>query len=162
MSRGAIRLWYVVHRWSSLIPAPFLLMLCITGLPLIFHDEIDAALGEDYDSTFAGAPSAEGGTANADVEWDLPFVPGVTLTGRALYTGEQYVDVANTLEIDSWAVFDLGARYVFAAGDVPVTLRLAVENVGNQAYWASAFATFSNALLQGRPRTVRASISADF
>ncbi|WP_226662936.1 PepSY domain-containing protein [Alteriqipengyuania lutimaris] len=151
----------MVHRWSSLIPAPFLLMLCITGLPLIFHDEIDATLGEDYDSTFAGAPSAEGGT-NADVEWDLPFVPGVTLTGRALYTGEQYVDVANTLQIDSWAVFDLGARYVFAAGDVPVTLRLAVENVGNQAYWASAFDTFSNALLQGRPRTVRASISADF
>ena len=150
MSRGAIRLWYVVHKWSSLIPALFLLMLCITGLPLIFHDEIDAALGEDYDSTLAGAPSAEGGT-NADVEWDLPFVPGVTLTGRALYTGEQYVDAANTLEIDSWAVFDLGARYVFA-----------VENVGNQAYWASAFDTFSNALLQGRPGTVRASISADF
>ncbi|MEL7685504.1 PepSY domain-containing protein [Citromicrobium bathyomarinum] len=162
MSRGAIRFWYVVHRWSSPIPAPFLLMLCITGLPLIFHDEIDAALGEDYDSTFAGAPSAEGSTSNADVEWDLPFVPGVTLTGRALYTGEQYVDAANPLEIDSWAVFDLGVRYVFAAADVPVTLRLAVENVGNQAYWASAFDTFSNALLQGRPRTVRASISADF
>ncbi|MCD1622874.1 TonB-dependent receptor [Citromicrobium bathyomarinum] len=137
-------------------------MLCITGLPLIFHDEIDAALGEDYDSTFAGAPSAEGGTAKADVEWELPVVPGVTPTGRALYAGEQYVDAANPLEIDSWAVFDLGARYVFAAGDVPVTLRLAVENVGNQAYWASAFDTFSNALLQGRPRTVRASISADF
>ncbi|MBH1945531.1 PepSY domain-containing protein [Erythrobacter sp. YJ-T3-07] len=61
MSRGAIRFWYVVHKWSSLIPTLFLLMLCVTGLPLIFHDEIDAALGEDYDSTLAGAPSAEGG-----------------------------------------------------------------------------------------------------
>ena len=45
MSRGAIRFWYLVHKWSSLIPAAFLLMLCLTGLPLIFHDEIDAAMG---------------------------------------------------------------------------------------------------------------------
>jgi iron complex outermembrane receptor protein len=117
----------------------------------------DAELG-----TGASVPGVPEFTANADVEWDLPFVPGITLTGRVLHTGEQFVDAANTLEIDSWTVFDLGARYVFAAGDTPITLRLAVENVGNEAYWASAFDTFSNALLQGRPRTVRASISADF
>tara|TARA_B100000678_G_scaffold269426_2_gene256564 strand:- start:782 stop:1939 length:1158 start_codon:yes stop_codon:yes gene_type:complete len=61
MSRSAIRFWYVVHKWSSLVPTVFLLMLCITGLPLIFHDEIDAALAEDYDSTLAGMPSAQGG-----------------------------------------------------------------------------------------------------
>ena len=42
MKRASIRAWYVVHKWSSLICTAFLLMLCITGLPLIFHDEIDA------------------------------------------------------------------------------------------------------------------------
>ncbi|MEL7730679.1 TonB-dependent siderophore receptor [Citromicrobium bathyomarinum] len=110
----------------------------------------------------ASVPGVPEFAANADVEWDLPFVPGITLTGHVVHTGEQFVDAANTLEIDSWTVFDLGARYVFAAGDVPVTLRVAVENVANERYWASAFDTFSNALLQGRPRTVRASISADF
>jgi len=110
----------------------------------------------------ASVPGVPEVAANADVEWDLPFVPGITLTGHVVHTGEQFVDAANTLEIDSWTVFDLGARYVFAAGDVPVTLRVAVENVANERYWASAFDTFSNALLQGRPRTVRASISADF
>lgn len=31
----------MVHKWSSLICTAFLLMLCVTGLPLIFHDEID-------------------------------------------------------------------------------------------------------------------------
>ena len=117
----------------------------------------DAELG-----TGMSVPGVPEFTANADVEWDLPFVPGITLTGRALHTGEQFVDASNTLEIESWTVFDLGARYVFVAGDMPVTLRVAVENVGNEAYWASAFDSFSNALLQGRPRTVRASISADF
>ena len=36
----------------------FLLMLCVTGLPLIFHDEIDAAFGEDWESRLPGNPSA--------------------------------------------------------------------------------------------------------
>lgn len=61
MSRRAIRFWYVIHKWSSLVPTLFLLMLCVTGLPLIFHDEIDAAFAEDYESTLAGPPSAEAG-----------------------------------------------------------------------------------------------------
>jgi len=107
----------------------------------------------------AGVPDF---TANADLEWDLPFAPGATLTARAVHTGEQWVDAANTLEIDSWTRFDLGARYVFAAGETPVTLRLTVDNVANERYWASAFDAFSAALLQGRPRTVKASVSADF
>jgi uncharacterized iron-regulated membrane protein len=37
----------VVHTWSSLISTLFLLLLCITGLPLIFHHEIDELLGYD-------------------------------------------------------------------------------------------------------------------
>jgi uncharacterized iron-regulated membrane protein len=45
MTRTTIRRWYFAHKWTSLICTIFLLMLCITGLPLIFHDEIDAALG---------------------------------------------------------------------------------------------------------------------
>ena len=45
MSRGAILGWYLVHKWTSLVCTLFLLMLCVTGLPLIFHDEIDAATG---------------------------------------------------------------------------------------------------------------------
>jgi len=36
------RAWAFVHRWTSLVCTLFLLMLCLTGLPLIFHEEIDA------------------------------------------------------------------------------------------------------------------------
>ncbi|MBX7501693.1 PepSY domain-containing protein [Qipengyuania sp. YG27] len=61
MSRNAIRNWYILHKWSSLIPTAFLLMLCVTGLPLVFHDEIDAAMGEDAEEALSGTPSAEGG-----------------------------------------------------------------------------------------------------
>ncbi|MEZ2416429.1 PepSY-associated TM helix domain-containing protein [Luteibacter sp. RCC_6_2] len=36
------RSWTRVHSWTSLACTLFLLVLCITGLPLVFHEEIDA------------------------------------------------------------------------------------------------------------------------
>jgi uncharacterized iron-regulated membrane protein len=42
---GSVRLWTALHRWTSLVSTIFLLLLCLTGLPLIFHHEIDQALG---------------------------------------------------------------------------------------------------------------------
>ena len=47
MKPSTIRKWGWVHKWTSLICTLFMLMLCLTGLPLIFHDEIDAALNPD-------------------------------------------------------------------------------------------------------------------
>lgn len=124
----------------------------ITGLALA-QAELDNGLE---------APGVPDFAANANVEWDLPFLPGLTLNGRVTHTGEQQANAANTLQLDSWTVLDLGARYVFAAGDAPVTLRLTVDNVTDEAYWASAFDAFNPALLQGAPRTVRASASIAF
>ncbi len=45
LSSRAIRIWRRIHSWSSLVCTAFLLLLCITGLPLIFHEEIDDWLG---------------------------------------------------------------------------------------------------------------------
>lgn len=125
---------------------------------------IDAKLrrtanGANDGNRAAGVPKF---TANANVEWDLAFLPGATLTGRLVHTGRQQVNVANTLDIPDWTRVDIGARYVFAAGGKPVTLRMTVDNLFNERYWASAFDTFSAALLQGQPRTVKASASIDF
>lgn len=41
ISRNTMKFWHATHKWSSLLCTVFLLMLCITGLPLIFHAEID-------------------------------------------------------------------------------------------------------------------------
>ncbi|RRV05005.1 PepSY domain-containing protein [Pseudomonas sp. v388] len=46
MKSQTVRRWSVVHTWSSLICTLFLLMLALTGLPLIFHHEIDHLLGD--------------------------------------------------------------------------------------------------------------------
>lgn len=48
MNQRTLLVWSVVHRWTSLISTAFLLMLCVTGLPLIFHHEIDVAMGQDH------------------------------------------------------------------------------------------------------------------
>lgn len=39
--------WFLWHKWTSLICTIFLLMLCITGLPLIFHHELEHVLEEE-------------------------------------------------------------------------------------------------------------------
>ena len=41
MQRQTIRAWFLIHKWTSIVCTAFLLMLCVTGLPLIFHHEID-------------------------------------------------------------------------------------------------------------------------
>lgn len=48
MTSKTIRTWSRVHTWTSLVCTGFLLMLCVTGLPLIFHDEIESALNPDH------------------------------------------------------------------------------------------------------------------
>lgn len=45
VSARRIRRWYWIHKWSSLICTAFMLLLCVTGLPLIFFHEIDLAMG---------------------------------------------------------------------------------------------------------------------
>lgn len=45
LSARAVRTWSWLHTWSSLACTAFMLMLCLTGLPLIFEHEIDEVSG---------------------------------------------------------------------------------------------------------------------
>lgn len=54
MTHARLRIWGLVHKWTSLVCTAFLLLLCVTGLPLIFHEEIEAA--------FAPAPAVDTGS----------------------------------------------------------------------------------------------------
>ncbi|WP_420724931.1 PepSY-associated TM helix domain-containing protein [Hwanghaeella sp. LZ110] len=47
MSNRSLKVWIWLHKWTSLVCTVFMLMLCLTGLPLIFHDEIESLLEED-------------------------------------------------------------------------------------------------------------------
>lgn len=107
-----------------------------------------------------GAPEVQ---ANFNVEYDLPAVKGMTLEARAMYTSSQYADGANTLEVDSWTRFDVGARYATKVGDRPLSLRARIDNVANSGDWISAggYPGFGYLVL-GAPRTFVLSASVDF
>ena len=96
---------------------------------------------------------------NLGGEWDLPGLPGVTLTGRVIYTSSQSLDPANTKRIPDWTRFDIGARYATRAGGRPVTLRATIENVFDKSYWGS---TGGGYLSIGGPRTLLVSATVDF
>ena len=100
---------------------------------------------------------------NANVEWDVPVVSGLTFDARLLYTGDQYIDEANSNSIDSWARLDLGARYLTQVAGYDVTFRGRIENFTDESYWASAGGyPGANYLVQGGPRTIIVSASVSF
>ncbi len=45
LTNPTLKSWTRIHKWTSLVCTVFILLLCLTGLPLIFADEIDHALG---------------------------------------------------------------------------------------------------------------------
>ena len=62
LTTRAIRRWNWAHKWSSLVCTAFLLFLCVTGLPLIFHHEI-----EDLTRAYA-VPGMPVGTPHASLD----------------------------------------------------------------------------------------------
>ena len=101
--------------------------------------------------------------ANLNAEWDVAAISGLTLDGRIVLTGEQYADAANTVELDGWTRLDIGARYTLDIAERPVTLRARIENLTDEAYWASTGGfPGANYLILGNPRTFSVSASVDF
>ena len=43
----SLRRWALVHKWTSIVSTLFLLIFCLTGLPLIFKDELRELLSDD-------------------------------------------------------------------------------------------------------------------
>lgn len=63
LSARAIKTWTWLHKWSSLVCTVFMLLLCLTGLPLIFHHEIGHLLGTEVE-----APPMPAGTPYANLD----------------------------------------------------------------------------------------------
>lgn len=101
--------------------------------------------------------------ANVGIEWDVAGIQGLTLDTRIIHTGSSYADAANTLKVNGWTRFDLGARYMLEMQDHLVTFRARVDNVTNRDYWASVGGFPGRGYLTiGAPRTFSLSGSIDF
>jgi uncharacterized iron-regulated membrane protein len=94
LSPQTVRTWCWIHKWSSLVCTAFLLLLCVTGLPLVFHDEISELLGKEVhvpelpadtpkvslDRIVASATAARPGEVVKYMFWDPEKPNAVTMT----------------------------------------------------------------------------------
>ena len=75
MHPGMRNFWDWIHTWSSLICTAFMLVVCITGLPLIFSDEIAELSGRHFAQAAMPAGTARA-SADAVAAAALAHVPG--------------------------------------------------------------------------------------
>lgn len=127
---------------------------------------IDSELTHTVNGAFDGnrAPATPKYNVNLGAEWDVPQVQGLTLTGRGIYSSSQYLDQANSKQIDAWERFDVGARYAFKVDEKAVAIRANVENVLDKRYWSSAGASDDSepGLTLATPRTYILSATIGF
>lgn len=101
MKALTIKKWFNVHKWTSLICTVFLLMLCLTGLPLIFYEEIDHLLGKEIELP-AVAPGTQKLPMDATLEEALKHVPVKALKyigwDSDHHPGQMFVTVADSSE----------------------------------------------------------------
>ncbi len=128
----------------------------LAGVMAIQGRQTSTAGGINDGRTAVGVPDFQ---LNLGAEWDPSFAPGLTVSGRLLYTSSQYLDAANTQRIPGWTRVDIGARYSFTPWNTPVTVRATVQNLFDDNYWAS---TANSRLVLGAPRTVLVSTSFNF
>ncbi len=128
------------------------------GVSFLDGVQTAALLASNVGKAAIGVPNVQ---LNLYGEVDLPpsFLPGLSLTGRVIYTSSQYYDLPNTQKIPDWATLDLGVRYATTFNDRPLTLRANVVNVTGNNYWAT---TGRGVLSQGTPRTVLVSATVEF
>jgi uncharacterized iron-regulated membrane protein len=99
MSPDNVRRWASIHKWSSLVCTVFMLLLCLTGLPLIYHHEIVHLLGNDVE-----VPAVVPGTPKADLD-------RVIAAATAVYPGKMMMYMSQ--ELDEPEVWNL------TLGDTP-------------------------------------------
>lgn len=88
---------------------------------------------------------------------DVPGLPGAALLANMRYSSGQVYDTSNVRTIPGFTIFDVGARYRFAAGGRPLTARINVSNVFDKSYYQSTDFTAQ----PGAPRTIRLTLSTE-
>nr|WP_249684702.1 TonB-dependent siderophore receptor [Pseudomonas sp. RC2C2] len=112
--------------------------------------------GEDDGKTATAYPKLQG---KLGMEWDLPGLHGLTLTGNVTSQSKQYISSDNSLSIPGYTLFDIGARFTTQVASKPVTLRANIANLSDKDYWG---VPLTQSLGLGAPRTYELSATVDF
>jgi len=93
------------------------------------------------------------------LEYALPGVSGLTLSGGANYSGKRPVDAANTDYLNSATTFDIGARYLAKLNGHKLSFNVNVSNLFDKAYWS--YYRSGDGLLLGAPRIISFTVKAE-
>jgi iron complex outermembrane recepter protein len=88
----------------------------------------------------------------AYVEYQIRAVPGLSLNGGWSYTGNFYGDQLNTDKMPGYMLVDAGARYFTEVANNALTLRLNINNLTDEHYWANQY-------FLGDPRAILFSVN---
>lgn len=89
--------------------------------------------------------------AKAGLEWDTPWVPGLTLKANVQHYGKTYQNSSNSYAIKGYSLFDAGLRYKTKLGGKDFTLSASAENLFNKKYWQTSAG--NGGIILGMPRT---------
>ena len=106
------------------------------GLSFIRHQLIDSPAAFGNVLLNGDQVSSPRFIAKAGVEWDTPFLQGLTLNAGLQHYGKSRQAVNKDFMFPSYTVVDLGAKYQHRINETQnLTVRLGVENVFNKNYW---------------------------
>ncbi len=100
MTNSSLRNWSWIHKWSSLVCTVFMLLLCLTGLPLIYHHEIGHLLGNEIE-----APVLAPGQANRRADLDQ-----VIAAGKARYPDKVMMYMSQDKDEPAFWFLTMGAH----------------------------------------------------
>jgi len=98
--------------------------------------------------------------ARVFLEYQVPSMPGLSVSGSAGYSGLRWVDGKNTAYIPAVRLYNAGIRYRPIINSHRFTINLNIANLFNTTYWAAYKPSGTVGLCLGAPRLI--SLSAKY
>jgi iron complex outermembrane receptor protein len=94
---------------------------------------------------------------------DLPRMRGLHIMPGWSYAGRKEATRDDTVSVDGYNLFNLGARYTVGGEQGRMTFRLYADNITNKRYWKDTGASYGDTFVHlGAPTTVRLSAHYTF
>ncbi len=128
----------------------------VGGSLMVLDAEYVEGSGSNNGKRVAGAPKQ---VVTAQVAYRVPVVQGLQVRLGAKHTGETPLRADNSLEVDSYTLFNLGATYDTKVQGYATTFRANINNLTDRQYWMYQYANYIKA---GDPRTFSVSATVNF
>jgi iron complex outermembrane receptor protein len=126
------------------------------GNLMLLNAEYEKGSGTNKGNDVAGAPDM---VATAQVAYRVPAAPGLQVRLGAKHTGETPLRTDNSLYVDSYTLFNLGATYDTEVQGYATTFRANISNLTDEKYWMYQYADY---IKPGDPRTLNVSATLSF